>query len=113
MWRIKKGGYSKNRKVGDTGDSSGRAARSDTSHQNVDGESLTSMREMQPAEKMEDRLNQKKMETSEECGSSGMWRRSRTIRGLASITHTVRWKKAPAARGASTGQVKIDVMNDI
>ena len=33
--------------------------------------------------------------------------------GPASITHTVRWKRALAARGAdpSTGQAKIDVMN--
>ena len=37
-----------NRKVGDTKDSAGRA--SDTSHQNVDGESPTSMRKMQTAE---------------------------------------------------------------
>ena len=61
-------------------------------------------------EEAEDNLNQKKMEKSEECGSSGMWRRSRTRMGAASITYTVRWKKVSGARGAdlSIGQVKID-----
>ena len=45
-----------NRKVEDTKDRAGRAARSDTSHQNVDGESLTSMRKMQTTENAEDNL---------------------------------------------------------
>ena len=40
-----------NRKVGDSRDSAGRAARSDTSRENVDGESPTSSRKMQTAEK--------------------------------------------------------------
>ena len=77
-------------------------------------------------------MNEKKMEKSEECGSSGMWRKSRTKRGPASMPHAVRWKKASTARCAdpssghmtkkkkasaargfdpSTGQVKIDGMN--
>ena len=48
------------------------------------------------AEEVEDNLCQRCMEKSEECGSSGMWRK----------------KKAQAARGAdpSTGHTKIDVM---
>ena len=46
----------KNRKVGDTKDRARRAARSDTCHQNVDGESLSSMRKMQTAENAEDNL---------------------------------------------------------
>ena len=45
-----------NRKVGDIKDRAGRAARSDTSHQNVDGESLSPMRKMQTAENAEDNL---------------------------------------------------------
>ena len=45
-----------NRKVEDTKDRAGRAARSDTSYQTVDGESLTSMRKMQTAENAEDNL---------------------------------------------------------
>ena len=40
-----------NRKVGDSRDSAGRAARSDTSRENVDEESPTSSRKMQTAEK--------------------------------------------------------------
>ena len=44
-----------------------------------------------------DNLNEEKMEKSEECGSSGMWRKSRTKRGPASIPHAVRWKKASTA----------------
>ena len=80
----------------------GRAARSDTSRQSVDGESFASMRKMETAEKAEDNLNLKKIEKSEECGSSGTWRSSR-------------WTKAPAIPGAdpSAGQVKIDVMNSV
>ena len=95
-----------NRKVRCTKD------RSDTSHQNVDGESLPSMK-MQTAEKLEDNPNQKKMEKSEGCRSSGTWKRKSTKRGPTSITHAVRWKKAPPAWGAdpSTGQVKLDLMN--
>ena len=42
----------------------GRAARSDTRHQNVDGESPTPMKKMQTAEKTEDNLKQNKMEKS-------------------------------------------------
>ena len=45
-------------------------------------------------------MNEKKMEKSEECGSSVMWRKSRTKRGPASIPHAVRWKKASTARCA-------------
>ena len=81
--------------------SAGRAAMSDTSHQNVDGETPSSTRKMQAAEKAVDNLNQQKMEKSEECGSLGMWRRARTKRRPASITHAVRWKQAPAAGGAA------------
>ena len=101
-----------NWKVGDNKESAGRAARSDTRHQKVDGESPASMRKMQTAEKAEHNLNQKKMEKSEECRSSETWRISRTKTRPASITHSVKWKKAPAAWGAhpSTGQVKIHVM---
>ena len=76
-----------NRKVGDPDDSAGRAARSDTRQQHVDGESPTSMRKMQTAEKAEDNVNQKKIEKSEECGSSGMCRRSRR-RGDPRVSHT-------------------------
>ena len=68
------GSIQENRNVGDTKDSGGRAASSDTRHQEVDEESPTSMSEMQTAEKAKNNLNQKKMEKSEECGSSGMWR---------------------------------------
>ena len=67
-----------NRKVGDTNDSAGRPSRWDTSHQTVDGESPTSMRHMQTAEKAGDNLNQNQMEKSEECGGDQ----------AASITHT-------------------------
>ena len=88
------------RLVRDTKDIAGRAATSDTSHQNVDGESLTSTRKMQTAENTEDNLNQRKTEKSEECGSSEMWRISRTKTGSASITHSVEWKQARAAQGA-------------
>ena len=63
----------KNRKVGDTKDRAGRAARSDTGHEEVDGASLTSTRKRQTADKAVDNLIQKKMEKSEECRSSGMW----------------------------------------
>ena len=64
-------------------------------------ESPTSTKKTQTAEKAEN-LNQKKIEKSEECGSSGMWRRSRKKRRPLSITrtHTVRWKKAPTASGS-------------
>ena len=82
--------FRRTERFGDTKDSAGRAARSDTSHQNVDGESLASVRRMPTAEKAEDNLNQKEMVESEGCGSLGMWRRSRTNRGPASITHTHR-----------------------
>ena len=63
-----------NRKVVKTKHSAGRAARSDTSHQNVDGEPPTSMRKIQTAEKADDNVILKKTEKSEECGSSGTWR---------------------------------------
>ena len=57
--------FRENRQVGDTKDSAGHTARSDTSHQNVDGKSLTSTRKMQTIEKAEDHLNPK-MAKSEE-----------------------------------------------
>ena len=93
--------------VGDTRDSAGRAARSDTSRQNVDGGvSLTSMRKMQTAEEAEDNMNWKSVEKWEV-----LWIVARK-RIPASLTYTVRWKKAPAAWGAdaSTGQAEFDVM---
>ena len=92
--------FQENRKVWDTKDSAGRAARSDTSHENVSGRSTGSMRKMQVTEKAEDNLNQKTMEKPEECGSSGMRRSPGTKRGPTSIKHTARWKKALVARGA-------------
>ena len=63
--------------------------------------------EMQTGEKAEDNVNLKKIEKSEGFGSLGRWRRSRTKGRHASITHAVRWKTAPTARGAgpSAGQV--------
>ena len=70
-----------NRKAGVNEDSAGHAARSDTRRQNVDEESPASMRKVQTAEVAEDNLAQKKMEKSEECGSSGTrrrWRRKRS-----------------------------------
>ena len=61
-----------NRKVGDSRDSAGRAARSDTSRENVDEESPTSSREdADSPKKAEHNLNQKKTEKSEECESPG------------------------------------------
>ena len=42
-----------------------------------------------------DNLSKKQMDKSEESGSSGMRNSSRTKRGPASVTHAVRWKKAP------------------
>ena len=69
-----------NRQVEDANYSAGRAARSDAGHQNVDEESLAWMRKMQRAAKAEDYLNQRKMEKSEKCGSSGVWMISRTKR---------------------------------
>ena len=64
------------------------------------------MRKMQTAAKAEDNLNQKQMDKSEESGSSGMRNSSRTKRGPASVTHAVRWKKAPTARGADPSMGK-------
>ena len=49
----------------------GHAARSDTSRQNVHGDSPASMTKMQTAQKAKDNLNHKKMEKSRRCGSSG------------------------------------------
>ena len=102
-WADPCGDIQENRKVGHTNNSAGRAARSDTSQQNAEGKSPMSMRTKQTAEKAEDNRNQNKMEKSEECGSSGMWRRSS------------RRRRQPAACGAdpSTGQVRIGVMNYI
>ena len=56
IWRTQGRMFMKNRKFGDTKDRAGRAARSDTSYQNVDGKSLTSMRKVQTAENAEDNL---------------------------------------------------------
>ena len=56
------GTFGRTRRVGDTMDSAGHAARSDTSHQSVNGESLASVRKMQTVEKAEDTLTQKKIE---------------------------------------------------
>ena len=68
--------------------------------ENIKVKSPTSTRKMQKADEAEDSLNPKRMETSEECGSSGMWRISRTKVRPASVTHAVRRKKARAAQGA-------------
>ena len=81
----------KNRKAGDTMDRAGRAARLDTSHEKVDGASPASTRKKQTAEKAGDYWIQKNVARSE-CRSSGTWRKSRSERELASITHTARWK---------------------
>ena len=76
------GGYfQKNSRVGDTKDGAGRAARSDTGHEKADVASLASTKKRQAAEKAGDNQIQKKQEKSEECRSSGMWRRSRRKRG--------------------------------
>ena len=93
---VKKGTH-----VEDTKDGAGHEARSDTSRQ--------TMMNMQTARKAEDNLNQKTMEKSEECRSSGMWRSQRRKRRLAIVTHTMRWNKAQAALGAdpSSGQARM------
>ena len=82
----------KNRKVGDTKDRAGRAARSDTGHEEVDGASLTSTRKRQTAEKAGDNLNQ-----SEKCKWPGVWRRSRSKRRPAR-NHTHREVEGGADR---------------
>ena len=77
------------REAGATQDSVGRAVESDTRRQSVDEESLVSRRMMPTAEEVEDNLSQRRMEKSEECGSWGMWWKSR------------KRKKARAARVAN------------
>ena len=95
IWEYPRETSREKREVGDDKDSAGHAARSDTSRQNVAGKSHASMRKMQ---KPEDNLNQKRSRGSvdrRECGGDQGRRQ-----GLASTTHTERWKKAPASRGA-------------
>ena len=69
--------------------------------QSVGGESLASRRKMPTADEVEDTLNQRRMEKSEQCGSVSMWSNGR------------KRKKALAAWGAgpSAGHMKIYAMN--
>ena len=60
IWRIQGRIFGRTERLGIPRDGAGRAARSDTSHQNVDGED---------ADKASNNLNQKKMEKSEVRGS--------------------------------------------
>ena len=78
------GGYfQKNRRVGDTKDGAGRAARSNTGHEKVDVASLASTKKRQAAEKAGDNQIQKKRWTSRrrvdrrECGEDQGGRGSR------------------------------------
>ena len=66
-------------KVGDTKDSAGYAVELDTSQQSVNGKSLASREKTQSGETVEDNLSRKKTEKSAECGSLGVWRKSKRI----------------------------------
>ena len=82
-----------NTKVGDTKDIAGRAARSDTSHQNVDEEDADSRKSGGQPESEEDGewIVGNMEEIKEEEGRDPR------------VSHAVTWWKAPAAWGADPG----------
>ena len=103
IWRIAREDIQENTKVGDTKDIAGRAARSDTSHQNVDEGGADSRKSGGQPESEENGewIVGNMEEIKEEEGRDPR------------VSHAVRWWKAPAAWGAdpSSGLKVIDVFS--